>query len=194
MLLHIMRKYPQRTFPGVSSMMGPIEDSLREAFYPAIFGEEEVSTDLREILGHSAKHVGLGITEPQLLSECAYNTSKSASEVLIGSLIGGTSLNYISHKECIHRASADRQKQRKFSETKALTIWKELMDRAGLNCLWRSAENGVWITSTPHRLNGMELSREEFQDNILLLYGIVPLNLPTECDGCGKKLLVPHAL
>ena len=94
--------------------MGTIEDDLREAFYPALFGEEEVRTNLREILGHSAKHVGLGIPEPRLLSECAHNTSKSASEVLIGSLIGGTSLNYVSHKECIHRASADGKKQRKF--------------------------------------------------------------------------------
>ena len=78
--------------------MGPIEDDLREAFYPALFGEEEVSTDLREILGHSAKHIGLGIPEPRLLLECAYNTSKSASEVLVGSIIGGNSLNYVSHK------------------------------------------------------------------------------------------------
>ena len=95
MLIHLNWKYLQRTFPGVGSMMGTIEDSLREAFYPALFGEEEVRPNLREILGHSAKHVGLGIPEPRLLSECAHNTSKSASEFLIGSLIGGTSLNYV---------------------------------------------------------------------------------------------------
>ena len=33
-----------------------------------------------------------------------------------------------------------------------------------------------------------------FQDNILLGYGIVLLNLPTYCDGCGKRFLVPHTL
>ena len=35
---------------------------------------------------------------------------------------------------------------------------------------------------------------EEFQDNILLQYGIVPLKLPTYCDICGKKFLVPNVL
>ena len=43
-----------------------------------------VSDDLREILGHSAKHRGLGIPDPRLSAECAYNTSKAASEVLVG--------------------------------------------------------------------------------------------------------------
>ena len=32
------------------------------------------------------------------------------------------------------------------------------------------------------------------QGNIILRYGIIPLNLPTDCDGCGKKFSVPHAL
>ena len=70
--------------------MVPIEDDLREAFFPALFGGEEVSADLREILGHSVKRRGLGILKPRLLAEHAYNTSKSASEVLVGSLLGGT--------------------------------------------------------------------------------------------------------
>ena len=31
--------YLQRTVPGVGSLMDPIEYSLREAFFPAVFGE-----------------------------------------------------------------------------------------------------------------------------------------------------------
>ena len=38
------------------------------------------------------------------------------------------------------------------------------------------------------------MSREEFQDNILLCYEVLLLILPTDCDVCGKKFLVPHAL
>ena len=68
------------------------------------------------------------------------------------------------------------------------------MDGAGLNCLQKATDNGAWLTDIPHCLNGTELSWEEFQDNLLLQYGIVSLNLPTECDVRGKKLLVPHAL
>ena len=66
MSLHIEWKYLHRTVPGVGNMLGPIEDALREAFLPAILGRGEVNDDLREILGHCVKRVGLGIPYPRL--------------------------------------------------------------------------------------------------------------------------------
>ena len=54
----------QRTVPGVGSLMGPIEDTLREEFFHALFLGEEISNDLREIVGHRMKHNGLGIPGP----------------------------------------------------------------------------------------------------------------------------------
>ena len=45
--LQIEWQYLQRTVPEVGSLMGPIEDDLREAFLPALFGGEEVSANLR---------------------------------------------------------------------------------------------------------------------------------------------------
>ena len=115
--------------------MGPIEYALREDFFHALFGGEEVSADLREIIGYSMKHSGLCIPDPQIPEERAYNTYKAASEVLVGSLLGGTNLNYIAHKGCVCRASADGQKQREFSEIKLLTRQKDMAYRAGLNRL-----------------------------------------------------------
>ena len=98
MLINIEWQYLQRTVPEVGSLMGPLEDALREAFFPAILGGEEVSADLREILGHSMKHGGLGIPPPWLPEKSAYSTPKSASEVLVGSLLRGTDLNYVAHR------------------------------------------------------------------------------------------------
>ena len=118
--------------------MDPIRDDLREASFPALFGGEEVSANLREILGHSVKHGGLGITDPWISEGCAYTTSKAASEVLVGSLLGGTDLNYLTHKGCLRRESTDGRKHRIFLEKMALTRRKELVDGAGLNRLWRS--------------------------------------------------------
>ena len=63
-MLELKWKYLQRTVPGVISLMGPIEYSLREAFYPALLGREEVIANLRDILGHSVKCGGLGIPDP----------------------------------------------------------------------------------------------------------------------------------
>ena len=54
--------------------------------------------------------------------------------------------------------------------------------------------NGVWLSSVPHRLNGTELSREEFRDNLRLRYGLMPQDIPTTCDSCGKKFLIENAL
>ena len=79
-------------------------------------------------------------------------------------------------------------------EKELLTRRNEQADRIVLNSLWRAMENGEWLTVILHCLNRKELSREEFQDNPLIRYGIVPLNIPTNCDGCGEKLLVPHNL
>ena len=102
--------------------MGPIEDDQIETFSPAHLRGEEVSTDLREILGHIVKPEGLGIPDPRMLTEHVYNTSKAPGVILVRALLGGTKLNLVSHKGCVCRASPDRQKQWEFSYTKALTI------------------------------------------------------------------------
>ena len=59
--------------------MGPIEKSLREKFLPTLFRGEEINTNFHSILGHSVKHGGIGIPDPRLSAESAYNTSKAAS-------------------------------------------------------------------------------------------------------------------
>ena len=35
-----------------------------------------------------------------------------------------------------------------------------------------------------------ELSQEEFQDNIRLIYGLMPQDISATCDGCGKRFLI----
>ena len=89
---------------------------------------------------------------------------------------------------------AGGRKQRDLAEKAVLLIRKELAYGAGLNRLWQATKNGAWLTAIPHCLNGTDFSREKIQDNLLLWYGIVTLNLPTYCDGCVKKFSVPHAL
>ena len=83
------------------TLMGSIEEALREKFFPALFGGEDINTDFQKILGHSVKHSGLGIPDPRKSSESAYNTSKATSGELVDSLLGGTELNYIGHRACI---------------------------------------------------------------------------------------------
>ena len=86
-------------------MMGPIEETLREKFFPALFGGEEINTDFRKILCPSVKHGGLGITETQLSADSAYNNSKAAIGELVESLLGCSALNYVGHRACVRKAS-----------------------------------------------------------------------------------------
>ena len=79
MLLQPDWQYLQRTVPIVRTLMGPIEEALRENFFPALFGGEDINADSWKILGHSVKHGGLGIPNPRLLEESVYNNSKAAS-------------------------------------------------------------------------------------------------------------------
>ncbi len=60
--------------------------------------------------------------------------------------------------------------------------------------LLRAKETGTWLTTTPDRLNGTELSAEEFRDSLRLRLGLPLLDLPDRCDGCDQPFSVGHAL
>ena len=69
MPLQLDWQYLKNTFPGVGTLIGPVEEALREKFSPALFGGEDINADFQKILGHSVKHGGLGIPYPWLSAE-----------------------------------------------------------------------------------------------------------------------------
>ena len=113
-------QYLQRTVPGVGTLMGPIEEALREKFFPALFGGEDITSNFRKILGHSVKHGGIGIPYPQQSVESAYITSKAARRELVDSLLGGSVLNYIGHRACVRKASQLARGSKRISELSEL--------------------------------------------------------------------------
>ena len=141
MSIHIKLQYLQRTVPALGTMMGTIEYALRDALFPALFGVEEVRAELREIPGHSMKHGGLGIPDPRLSAEHVYNTTKAASEALVGSLLGGTNLNYVDNKDYICISISEAWKQQEYLEIEVLTRKMDLPDRLLLNQFWLATEN-----------------------------------------------------
>ena len=104
MSLQLEWQYLQRTISGVGTLMGPIEEALREKLFPSLFGGEEIDTDFRKILGHGVKHGGLGIPDQRLSAESAYNPSKAAIRELVDNLLGGSFLNYVGHRACVRKA------------------------------------------------------------------------------------------
>ena len=118
--------------------MGPIEEALREKMPPSLFGGEEIDADFRKILGHGDKHGGLGIPDPWLSEECAYNTSKAASRELVDSLLGGSVLNYIGHRACVRKASQSARRSKMIVEISELYNRQEQAGLQEKNRLHRS--------------------------------------------------------
>ena len=174
--------------------MGPIEEVLRENFFPLLFGGEEIDANFRKILGHSVKHGGLGIPDPRMLAECGYNTSKATSRDLVYSLLGGSVFNYVGHRVCVRKASQSARRSTMIVEMSELYHQQEEACRQEKNCLHRATRNGAWLSDVTHLLNGTEFSWKEFQDNLCLRYGLMPQDIHATCNGCGKKFLIEHAL
>ena len=108
--------------------MGPIEEALREKFFPALFGGEEINANFWQIIGHSVKHGGLCIPDPQLSAESVYINYKVASRDLVDSLLGGSVLNYVGHRACVRNSILVARRAKMHVELGKLARQKELAE------------------------------------------------------------------
>ena len=83
---------------------------------------------------------------------------------------------------------------KRIADLSELFEWQEQAGRQEKNRFHRATRNGAWLSAVSHCLNGTELTREEFRDNLCLRYGLMPQDIPATCDGCGKKFSIEHAL
>ena len=60
--------------------------------------------------------------------------------------------------------------------------------------LHRSTSNESWLSAIPHHFNGMELSMENFRDNICLRYRLMPQDTPATCNSFDDQFSIEHAL
>ena len=79
---------------------------------------------------------------------------------LLGSLLGGTNLNYIGHRACMIKSSEGSRKERERKELEEMEICKVVAGGQEREQLHRETRNGDWITTMFHQLNGTELSWE----------------------------------
>ena len=86
------------------------------------------------------------------------------------------------------------KKEQKYAEMACLARQKELVGGQDRNLLRRSTINGVWLSTIPHCLNGMELSWEELRYNLRLRYRLMDKDIPATCDGYSKKFSIKHSL
>ena len=93
-------------------------------------------------------------------AESEYSISKAASEELVDSLLGGSTLNYVGYRACVRKASLAARRAKMYIELGELARRKEIAGGQERNRLHRATRNGALLSSVPHRINGTELSRE----------------------------------
>ena len=104
-----------------------------------------------------------------------------ASRELVDSLLGGSILNYIGYRACIHKARLTERRAKMHVKLGDLARRKELSGGQERNRIHRETRNGALLSAVPHCCNGTELFWEEFRDNLCLRYGLMPEDIPATC-------------
>jgi hypothetical protein len=188
-------QYICRVVPGAEHYLGPIETAICEKFIPALLQvSDPVDDNLRQLLSQGVKFGGLALRNPVTSAPLLHQSSVDACDVLVKALHDGGGLNAAAHKACVREAGNQARKARLQEEATYLNGMKLSGGRKMAKRLERMGETGAWLSAIPNRFDGTELSREEFQDNLAIRYGLRPRGLPERCDGCNEPFSVEHGL
>jgi hypothetical protein len=189
-------QYLQRVVPESTQYFAPLEKAIREDFLPALLGEKgPVSEELRLITTLATKAAGIAIYDPCRTASPNYEASVQITQPLTLSLENNTVLNIPDYQS----TAAGERAAAKVSRFHAdLKIFEEICENLKDNedekrRLKRTKETGIWLSVFPSTLNGTDLSRDEFRDNIRIRLGLAPKGTEIECDGCGKPWSLAHS-
>ncbi|KAL7463315.1 hypothetical protein ACHAXS_003701 [Conticribra weissflogii] len=183
-----------RTTPNLGPFLVPIENSIKNAFLPALFHVENIDDSLREVFSHPIKLAGLNILDPTIHAGISYDTSLLATESLVDCLIYHSEIDLQAHHRHILNTRQQCHQQLHNIHNDLLTSFLTSTPPETQHRLARAKVGGSWLTVIPKAINGTILSAEEFRDNLRLRYGLTPEFLPKTCDGCNKTFTITHAL
>jgi hypothetical protein len=188
-------QYICRVIPGAEHYLGPIESAICEKFIPALLQVSDPVDDVfRQLLSQGVKFGGIALRNPVTSAPALHQSSIDACDMLIKALHVGGGLNAEAHKACVKAAGNGARKVRMKEEEGYLDGLKVSGGRKMAKRLDRMGETGAWLSAIPNRFDGTELSREEFQDNLAIRYGLRPRGLPERCDGCNEPFSVEHGI
>jgi hypothetical protein len=168
---------------------------LCEKFIPALLQvSEPVEDAFCQLLSHGVKMGGITIKNPVTSAPHLYQCSMDASNILVKALHNGGGLNVKAYKAVVKAAGNAACKARLKGEEENLEGLKSSGGRKVAKRLGQMGKTGTWLAVIPNRFDGTELSREEFQDNLAIRYGLHPRGLSKHCDGCREPFMVEHGL
>jgi len=140
------------------------------------------------------RHGGLGIRDPTATAVGNHQASVDGTKQLVEALLSNSPLDIgeyhmaASSTKAKLRAARDKADKLVLQASLAATanpVTKRVVKRAGFT--------GAWLTVIPSRVNGTELTADEFRDPLNVRYNLRPPHTPKRCDGCGKPFTLAHA-
>ena len=185
--------YTMRTTPGISELLSPIEDIIRNKLIPALTGKVSISDSERDLLALPCRLGGLGLTNPTKIASTQYQASQDISKPLV-SLI-------LEQKYKLEDNTTFEQRRMKL-KVKSQKRTLEVEEAANLklsDSLKRATElakekgSSNWLNTLPLEEFGFALHKSEFRDALSLRYGWLPERMPSKC-ACSEDFTVDHAL
>ncbi|KAG0724864.1 hypothetical protein GWK47_039737 [Chionoecetes opilio] len=186
--------FVKRTIPGISLLLRPLEDSIRNIFLPALLRSHIIGDNERELLTFPPRLGGMGITSPERLADKenlnSINLTSSLTEKIIAQDANGeTDQNAI--LELKKTISRDRQS----AQVESLERLKGALLDDTVRKIHTAQETGAsnWLTCLPIRAKGFSLNKQEFVDAVALRYGWPVEGIPKTCL-CGSPNNVNHTM
>ncbi len=170
--------------PDASQYLETVELALCKKFIPALLQvSEPVDDECCQLLSHGVKMGRITIKNPVTSAPHLHQCSMDASNVFVKALHNGGGLNAEAHKAVVKAARNAACKARLKGEEESLEGLKSSGGRKMAKHLGQMGETRAWLSDIPNHFDGTELSREEFQDNLAICYGLSPRGLPERCNG-----------
>jgi hypothetical protein len=180
--------YLQHIVLGIEGALAPLEEAIQKFFLSAPLEEYAANlTALRPLLGLGVGKAGFGVPGQSDTANGNLITSQLITGALTESLVESSPLNTGVYSQGASQIQKDCRRDCMIQDKQTL---EDLKVASSLLVEWhwmdRTTETGAWLTIIPDRLNGTDLSADEFRNSLLLRFGLTPHSLPHRCEGCQQ--------
>lgn len=189
--------FTQRTMQSLHTHMGPLEDTIRSKFIPALLGKKSgfaISDDQRSMFALPARWGGMGIDNPVSDSPHKYADSLLFTEQLKCLVkVGAGSLLVDPRKQKDVEKQIEKQREVRYEEEFNRLCASASYDVQRALVLAREKGASSVFTMLPYRKYGFCFgARRDFNDLIALRYRLPIYGLPPIC-ACGKPYSLDHS-
>ncbi|KAG0728313.1 hypothetical protein GWK47_032746 [Chionoecetes opilio] len=172
--------FVMRTIPGISLLLRPLENSIRNTFLPALLRSHTLGDDERALLTLPPRLGGMGITSSERLADGenlnSINLTRSLTEKIIAQ-----DANCETDQNAILELKKTISRNRQRAQVESLEHLKNILPA------------DTRLTCLPIRAKGFSLNKQEYVDAVALRYGWPVEGIPNTC-ACGSPNDVNHTM